>query len=200
MLAKIILVCCLAGFSLGNEHVLPNDDCDGFDAKSCQNFDEARQNAINTQINMELRASYIYMAMGAYFSRDEPNHVGYAKFFTESSTEEREHAMKLMEYLNSRGGEVRLTAIQAPGKHEWTHGEQALQEALALEKQVNAALLTLHAGAGNDPHLQDFLESNYLNEQVDSIRQLAGYVNQVRNLKVTNPGLGEHIFNEKLAK
>ena len=48
--------------------------------------------------------------------------------------------------------------------------------------------------------LQDFLESNYLNEQVDSIRQLAGYVNQVRNLKVTNPGLGEHLFNEKLSK
>ena len=53
------------------ENVLPSDDCDNLLSKACQNFDEARQNAINEQINVELKASYAYMAMGAYFSRSE---------------------------------------------------------------------------------------------------------------------------------
>lgn len=48
--------------------------------------------------------------------------------------------------------------------------------------------------------MQDFLEHHYLQEQVDSIRQLAGYVSQLTALNVTNPGLGEHIFDEKLKK
>lgn len=43
--------------------------------------------------------------------RDKPNHTGFAKFFYDSAVEEREHAMKLIDYLNSRGGEVALTAI-----------------------------------------------------------------------------------------
>ena len=52
-----------------SEHTLPADDCKNIASKVCQNFDELRQNAINVQINMELKASYAYMAMGAYFSR-----------------------------------------------------------------------------------------------------------------------------------
>lgn len=46
------------------------------------------------------------------FSRDDPNHKGFAKFFFAASLEEREHAMKLVEYQNLRGGKVKLTAIQ----------------------------------------------------------------------------------------
>lgn len=56
-------VCCFP------EHVLPDDDCDEIESGACQNFNEDRQNAINEQINKELKASYAYMAMGAYFSR-----------------------------------------------------------------------------------------------------------------------------------
>lgn len=57
------------------------------------------------QIQKEVDASYIYMAMGAHFSRDDVNRPGFAKHFFESSTEERSHAIALIEYLMMRGPE-----------------------------------------------------------------------------------------------
>lgn len=46
--------------------------------------------------------------------------------------------------------------------------------------------------------MQDFLEANYLDEQVKSIRQLSGYVSQLTRLNAINPGLGEHTFDQEL--
>jgi len=40
---------------------------------------------------------------GAHFSRDIVNRPGFAKLFFESASEEREHAIKLIEYLLMRG-------------------------------------------------------------------------------------------------
>jgi ferritin heavy chain len=37
---------------------------------------------------------------------------GFSKFFSEASKEEREHAEKLMEYVNKRGGDVQLKDVK----------------------------------------------------------------------------------------
>lgn len=55
------------------------------------------------QIGCEVRASLEYLKFGAYWSMDNMNRPGFAKFFFESSSEEREHAIKLIEYMNMRG-------------------------------------------------------------------------------------------------
>jgi ferritin heavy chain len=45
--------------------------------------------------------------------------------------------------------------------------------------------------------MTDFLEGNFLNEQVDSIKQLGGFVTQLKRL---GPGLGEHMFDKELGE
>ena len=60
------------------------------------NFHSDSEAMINKQINMELYASYVYMTMAAYFDRDDVALHGFAKKFLEDSSEEREHAMKLV--------------------------------------------------------------------------------------------------------
>jgi ferritin heavy chain len=55
------------------------------------------------QIKKEITASLKYLSLGAYFSQDNVNRPGYAKFFFEAASEEREHAHKLIEYLQMRG-------------------------------------------------------------------------------------------------
>lgn len=42
--------------------------------------------------------------------------------------------------------------------------------------------------------MTDFLEDHYLREQVESIKELADYVAQ---LKLVGPGLGEYIFDKE---
>ena len=68
-----------------------------------QNFHEETEAAINAQINMELTASYAYQSMGFYYDRDDVALPGFSKHFKKQSEEEREHAEKLMSYMNKRG-------------------------------------------------------------------------------------------------
>uniref|UniRef100_T1I6V2 Ferritin n=1 Tax=Rhodnius prolixus TaxID=13249 RepID=T1I6V2_RHOPR len=58
---------------------------------------------MKNQIAEEVQAAITYMAMGAHFSRDMINRPGFAKMFFEAASEERQHAIKLIEYLLMRG-------------------------------------------------------------------------------------------------
>jgi len=161
-----------------------------------QNFAAECEAAINKQINLELYASYVYQSMAWYFDRDDVALPGFHKFFKKNSEEEREHAEKFMKYQNKRGGRIVLKPIDKPQSDEWGTGLDAIQGALALEKNVNQFLLDMHklASSQNDAHLSDFLETEFLNEQVEAIKQLSEYVTQ---LKRVGPGLGEYMFDRE---
>nr|ARU12137.1 ferritin [Conus frigidus]ASF90534.1 ferritin [Conus ebraeus]QFQ61169.1 Ferritin [Conus magus]UMA83327.1 venom-related protein ferritin [Conus judaeus]UMA82394.1 venom-related protein ferritin [Conus ebraeus] len=161
-----------------------------------QNYHAECEAGINRQINMELHASYCYQSMAFYFDRDDVALPGFAKFFRKSSEEEREHAEKLMTFQNQRGGRIVLQDIKKPDRDEWGSGLDAMQVALALEKSVNQSLLDLHEVATNhnDAQMTDFLEGNYLQEQVRSIKELGDYIT---NLKRVGPGLGEYMFDKE---
>lgn len=153
---------------------------------------------INKQINRELFAHYTYLSMAMHFDRDDINLPGFHKFFKESAEEEMEHAQKFMKYQNMRGGRVKLNNIHKPCE-VWGNGLNAMRFALNLEKEVYESLLILHSHADlkNDPQLQDFLESNFLGEQVESIKQLANYVNTLTRLEGSgNYQLGEYQFDK----
>merc|ERR1712170_79445 len=109
---------------------------------------------------------------------------------------EREHAEKFMKYQNKRGGRIVLQDIKKPDRDDWGTGLEAMQVALQLEKSVNQALLDLHkvADSHSDAQMCDFIESTYLTEQTEAIKQLSDYVTQ---LKRVGPGLGEYIFDKE---
>ena len=162
-----------------------------------QNFAKASEDAINEQINAELTASYVYKAMAAHFDRDDVALPGFRDFFAHSSKEENEHAQEFINYLNKRGGRLQYKAIAAPAKTEWTTALEAVEDALALEKEVNEKLLRLHAvaDAANDPQLADWIESEFLEEQVQANKQLADMITQ---LKRVGEGLGVYLFDKQL--
>ncbi|GMI71440.1 hypothetical protein HRI_000813300 [Hibiscus trionum] len=153
-----------------------------------QKYAEECEAAVNEQINVEYNVSYVYHSLYAYFDRDNVALKGLAKFFKESSEEEREHAEKLMEYQNKRGGRVKLHSILTPPS-EFDHAEKgdalyAMELALSLEKLTNEKLLSLHnvAGQNNDPQMADFIESVFLSEQVEAIKKISEYVSQLRRV------------------
>lgn len=161
-----------------------------------QNYHIESEAALNKQINLELHASYTYQSMFVYFDRDDVALHGFAKFFKKCSEEEREHAEKMMKFQNKRGGRVVLQDVAKPVRDSWGSGLEAMQTSLEMEKNVNQALLDLHkvASAHNDPHMTNFLEEQFLEEQVDSIKKIADYVT---NLKRVGSGLGEYMFDKE---
>jgi ferritin len=99
------------------------------------------QDAINEQINKELFSSYLYLSMAANF--EDKNLPGFGKWMRMQAEEEREHAMKLYDYLLERGGKVTLKAIEAP-QVEWKSELAAFEDALAHEQFISKSIYELY--------------------------------------------------------
>merc|ERR1712078_477444 len=70
--------------------------------------------AMNKQINIEYSISYLYHSMYAFFDRDNVGLPGFANYFKEEALAEGNHAEKLIEYQNLRGGRVVLGSLMSP--------------------------------------------------------------------------------------
>ncbi|XP_074302072.1 ferritin-3, chloroplastic-like [Silene latifolia] len=139
--------------------------------------------------------------MFAYFDRDNIGLKGFAKFFKNSSLEERNHADRLMIYQNKRGGKVKLHSILMPSS-EFDHPQKgdalhAMELTLSMEKLVHEKLLYLHSVAqkNNDHQLQGFIAGEFLTEQVTSIKMISEYVSQLRMI---GKGYGVWHFDQML--
>ena len=106
------------------------------------------ENLINHQINVELSASHVYLALYSFFMNDQQGYPGFAKFFKESSDEETCHAKKFIDYQNIRGGDVRILGVPMPQFVIQNNNRsilyQAVEFALNLEQQVYDSIVHIH--------------------------------------------------------
>nr|XP_018896872.1 PREDICTED: ferritin subunit [Bemisia tabaci] len=164
------------------------------------------------QVQQELTASMTYLAMGAHFSRDTVNRPGFAKYFFESAKEEREHAIKFLEYLLMRGGLTEdlssLIKSPEPNADTWPDAITALRDALKLEAHVTRKIRdiikvceeppTKEGEPFNDYHLVDYLSGDFLTEQYEGQRDLAGKISTLGKMMAQNGQLGEFMFDKNL--
>ena len=68
--------------------------------------------ALNAQMTKEAHASQIYLSYAAW--ADSQGFGGIANFLFRHANEERNHMMKILEYILKRGAKVKVTAIPAP--------------------------------------------------------------------------------------
>jgi len=70
------------------------------------------QDALNEQIKIEGDSSQIYLAMATW--AETQGFEGIASFMYDQSDEERAHMLKLIKYINQRGGEATIPAVAKP--------------------------------------------------------------------------------------
>jgi len=70
------------------------------------------ETALNEQMTKEAHAAQIYLSYAAW--ADRQGCAGIANFLFRHSSEERNHMMKILEYILKRGGTVKVAAIPAP--------------------------------------------------------------------------------------
>ena len=68
--------------------------------------------ALNDQMTKEAHASQIYLSFGAW--AESEGYGGISNFLFRHAQEERNHMMKILEYILKRGAKVKVTAIPAP--------------------------------------------------------------------------------------
>ena len=73
---------------------------------------EKIEKALNTQIKIEAESSQIYLSMASWAEVQGLN--GVALFMYAQSDEERDHMLKLVKYVNERGGHAKVTLLDAP--------------------------------------------------------------------------------------
>jgi ferritin len=125
----------------------------------------AMQDALNGQITKEFYASQLYLAMSAYL--EALNLKGFAHWMRVQSEEEREHALKLFDFILERGGSVELGALEQPPS-EFGSPVEIFQASLGHERKVTASINDLYgrAAAENDYASQVFLQW-FIEEQVE---------------------------------
>ena len=74
---------------------------------------ESMSSALNEQMTKEAHAAQIYLSYGAW--ADDKGYGGIANFLFRHAHEERNHMMKIFEYILKRGAKVKVNAIPDPG-------------------------------------------------------------------------------------
>jgi len=132
---------------------------------------QTMQDAINEQINKELFSSYLYLSMATFFANK--NLTGFSKWMHVQADEEREHAMKLYQHLEDRGGRVLLKAIAAP-KTEWTSNVEVFKESAAHEAMITASIHALYETALQEKdYPAQVLLQWFISEQVEEEKNAA---------------------------
>jgi ferritin len=70
------------------------------------------EEALNNQLKTEALSSHYYLAMASW--AENKGYPGIAQFMYQHSDEERMHMLKLVKYINERGGVALIPALEQP--------------------------------------------------------------------------------------
>ena len=130
---------------------------------------ETMKNALNKQVQMEAQSSQVYLAMASW-AEIQPGLEGVTKFFYRHSDEERMHMLKLIGYINERGGFAIVPALSQP-QMTYPSLRHAFKELLAHEIMVSNSIndLVHESLQEKDYATHNFLQW-YVAEQIEEER------------------------------
>lgn len=137
--------------------------------------------AINDQINSEFKASYTYLAMAAYC--ESQRFLGAAKWLRMQSEEERQHGMKLFDFVLARDGAVALKTIEQP-KVAFDSLSAVFEQALEHEQKVTVQINQLYELCFREKAFAEMTELQwFLTEQVEEEKTAREIVAKFRLVK-----------------
>jgi ferritin len=134
--------------------------------------------AINKQIGNEFGASLQYVSIGAHFGNESLPEL--SKFFHAQANEERDHALKFVNYLVDAGSEVAVPAVPAP-RAGFKSAEEAVKLSLEWELTVTKQISGLVdlARAEKDHTTETFLQW-FVTEQLEEVSTMDALLRMVR--------------------
>lgn len=143
--------------------------------------------AYNDQIQLEFESSFAYLQMGADFElRSFP---GIAKWMQTQSGEEHVHAMKFIQFVLDRGGNLQLKTLAAPAATPATV-VGTFEVALGHEQRVTKAIHNLYsmALAAQDYSSLPLLQW-FVNEQIEEENTVSTILDRLRMVGDDRTGL-----------
>jgi len=183
----------------------------------------ACEEAIRKHVQHELNAAFSYLYMAAYFDDVSVSRPGLAKFLYESASEERAHAIAMLEYLDRRGVPVsqrvfnneadysfQLQPEEGSGSFPFYKGvngkysyQDALEIALKMEMEVTKRITGVVSACSDDYDGADFFTQPILAEQFDGQRKLTGAISMLSDMiggQSDQSAFAEYVFDQRVLK
>ena len=143
------------------------------------------EKAINEQIKREEHSSRVYLAMASWAEKN--GLPGAADWLYAQTEEERIHMLKLVHYVNDRGGTAVIPALDAPDAR-FKSLLDVFQTVLKHEEYISESINKLFAVCTKE---EDFTTANYLQwyitEQIEEESTVRNILDQI-NLAGTEKG------------
>jgi ferritin len=148
-------------------------------------FPEAVLAGLNRQISSEFAAEFTYLNMAAWF--DNQSLTGFSAFMEKQAGEERDHALRIYQYVLDRNGRVGIGPVEGV-PNDFASAADVFHTALANEESVSDSIKSLYelAVESRDRPTAIFLEW-FLTEQIEEEKTFDDIVRRVE-LAADDPG------------
>lgn len=145
------------------------------------------EKALNEHINAELWSAYLYLSASAYF--ESLSLGGFARWMKLQADEEVEHAMRIFDFVNERGGRVKLMPLEEVPQ-EWDSPLEVFEEAYEHEQKITGLIndLVELADKENDHATYSMLQW-FVDEQVEEEDSVDEIVERLRLIGENSNGL-----------
>jgi len=142
---------------------------------------------LNEQINAEFWSAYFYLSMSNYFNANGMS--GFSNWMKVQFEEETFHAMKMLDFVNERGGRVILEPI-AEVPSEWDGVLNIYEETLKHEEKVTSLIneCVNVAIEEKDHATVNFLQW-FVDEQVEEEAGVGEIIDQLKMIGCQGNGL-----------
>jgi ferritin len=136
------------------------------------------EKAINEQIRREEHSSRIYLSMASWGQVN--GFQGAAEWLYAQADEERMHELKLIHYLNDRGGNAHLAELEKPAT-KFKSLLDVFQQVLKHEEYISASINEVYAVSikQNDYSTGNFLQW-YITEQIEEESTIRAILDQIK--------------------
>ena len=156
---------------------------------------EKMADVLNKQLNNEIYSAYLYLSMSAHSTFIGLK--GFANWFMVQYQEEMVHAMKIYDYVNNQGGQVKLMAIAQPPTEFGTPLDM-FEKTLEHEKFITKCINDLvNLAIEEKDHATNIFLQWYITEQIEEEANDNEIISKLK--LVGNGGNGLFMLDQELA-
>ena len=150
---------------------------------------------LNKQVSLEAHSSALYLSIGSW--AENKGYHGVAEFFYSHSEEERQHMLKLIKFINERGGNAEIPAVDKP-KQGFENVKEIFNLLLETEREntLRVSEIVHKSLQAGDYTTHNFMQW-YVTEQMEE-EALAHTVLEKLEIAGDAPGGGFYMFDRDL--
>ena len=150
---------------------------------------------LQDQVKKEASSSQTYLAMACW--ADTKGFEGAASFLYAHSDEERQHMLKLIKFLNERGCQATVPALEAP-KKDFSSLMEVFKSILEHEIVVTASINSIiTACLQENDHLTNNFMQWYISEQMEEEQLAQSIIGKLEMIGSDTASL--YLFDKELA-